>query len=71
MSFVLSQLSPLLSWCRKYRDMLQRIAVTVAMLTIMRSGMFIPLPGVDLVHLQDASVGTEGEVTIRPGFESA
>lgn len=53
--------SPLLSWVDKYRDILQRVSVTLAMLAIMRAGMFIPLPGVDLAHLQAQSLDTEGE----------
>ena len=53
-------LSPLLSFTLKYREILQRVAVTVAMLAIMRAGMFVPLPGVDLAHLQPAAAATEG-----------
>ena len=60
-SLASKQLTPLLSWIYKYHDILKRVAVTVAMLAIMRAGMFIPLPGVDMAHLQAPTLDTEGK----------
>ncbi len=57
----LQRLSPLLSFAVKYRDVLQRVAVTIAMLAILRLGMFVPLPGVDMALMQPTAEATEGE----------
>jgi preprotein translocase subunit SecY len=51
---------PVVDFIGKYREILQRLAVTIAMLTILRLGMFIPLPGVDMTQLQPGATATEG-----------
>lgn len=44
-----------------YREILSRVAVTLAMLAVIRAGHFIPVPGVELAHLPVHGLGTEGE----------
>jgi hypothetical protein len=46
---------------RRNWPLLKRIAVTVAMIAVIRAGYYIPLPGVDVARLPSAAVGaTEG-----------
>ena len=50
----------------KYKDVLSRVAVTVSMLFIIRSGNFVPLPGVDMSLVSPPEdMGSEGERLIR------
>ncbi len=44
-------IGPLARWVIKYREVLLRCTVTVVLLAVIRCGLFIPLPGVDLQHL--------------------
>lgn len=62
-----SLLRPILQWAQPlvdfytlYREILQRMAVTLVMLVVMRAGLFIPLPGVDMAMLPAATPSTEG-----------
>lgn len=58
--------SPILRFATKYKDVLTRAAVSVSMLCIIRSGTFVPLPGVDLSLVSpQADLGNEGERLIR------
>lgn len=49
---------PLLLWCRLYREILVRAAVTLAMMVVIRAGLFIPLPGLDLHMLPAGALDT-------------
>lgn len=64
-------LGPLIEFGTKYREVLQRAAVTLAMLFILRMGMFIPLPGVDLALLDTGGMLSEGERMIRALYGQA
>lgn len=55
----LSRLLP--SWVVRYWPILTRLFVTLGMLTIIRLGYFIPVPGVDMAQLPAAVGGMEGE----------
>jgi preprotein translocase subunit SecY len=45
----------------RYWPILTRLCVTLGMLTIIRLGYFIPVPGVDMAQLPAAAGGMEGE----------
>lgn len=45
----------------RYWPILARLFVTLGMLTIIRLGYFIPVPGVDMARLPAAADGMEGE----------
>jgi hypothetical protein len=51
------------SWVVRYWPVIQRLMVTLVMLTVIRMGYFIPIPGVDLTSLPAAGYGLEGEMT--------
>jgi hypothetical protein len=44
----------------RYGPILGRLVVTVGMLTVIRLGFFIPVPGLDLTQLPAATHGMEG-----------
>ena len=48
-------------WLVRYAPILSRLCVTLGMLTIIRLGYFIPVPGVDMARLPAAVGGMEGE----------
>lgn len=57
-----SGLSALLpGWVVRYWPILTRLFVTLGMLTIIRLGYFIPVPGVDMAQLPASVGGMEGE----------
>ena len=68
--FATPLLGPLARWAvnfaLKYREVLTRCAVTVAMLAVIRCGLFISLPGVDMAHLPVAGAVSEG--ALRGGW---
>lgn len=43
-----------------YREVILRVLLTAAMLTVIRSGHFIPMPGVELTQLPLMEAHTEG-----------
>ena len=45
----------------KYRNIVTRVAVTIAMLAVIRCGLYIALPGVDLAAVPAALPAREGE----------
>lgn len=45
-----------------YREILQRVAVTLAMLAAIRAGHFLPVPGVELSLLPVHGLASEGEL---------
>ncbi|KAG1665642.1 hypothetical protein FOA52_011236 [Chlamydomonas sp. UWO 241] len=66
-----SFLYPLSDFASKYSEVLRRSAVTLAMLAVMRAGMFIPLPGLDQALLTPMDHATEGERMIRALYGQA
>eukprot|EP00798_Chlamydomonas_sp_ICE-L_P032231 gene32231-16794_t len=52
-------------WLTKYRDVVLRCTVTIGMLALIRSGLFIPLPGVDMQHIPPMGPTSEGERLVR------
>ncbi|MEW5305734.1 MAG: hypothetical protein WDW36_008253 [Sanguina aurantia] len=54
-----------------YREILTRSAVTLAMLTVIRAGGFIPLPGVDLNLVPVANSISQGEALIKALYGQA
>jgi hypothetical protein len=64
-SWVPPFLYPLSDFASKYSEVLRRAGVTLAMLAVMRAGMFIPLPGLDQALLTPMDHATEGERMIR------
>lgn len=61
-SGLLSKAKPVIQFVVLYRDILQRIVVTLAMLAVFRVGMFIPLPGLDFDLLPAPPATSEGEL---------
>eukprot|EP00967_Tisochrysis_lutea_P000442 scaffold561_cov18-Tisochrysis_lutea.AAC.1 len=51
---------PLIYPLVKYRNIATRVAVTIAMLAVIRSGLYIALPGVDLAAVPAALPAREG-----------
>jgi len=51
---------PLLRPLVKYRNIATRAAITIAMLAVIRSGLYIALPGVDLAAVPAALPAREG-----------
>ena len=60
---VLSMLAslPIIRSLVKYRSIVTRVVVTIAMLAVIRSGLYIALPGVDLAAIPTAMPVREGE----------
>lgn len=55
----------------RYWPILARLFVTLGMLTIIRLGYFIPVPGVDMARLPAAADGMEGERMMRALYGQA
>jgi hypothetical protein len=56
-----SPASLLPGWVMRYWPILARLCVTLGMLTIIRLGYFIPVPGVDMARMPAAVGGQEGK----------
>jgi len=62
---------PLIYPLVKYRNIATRVAVTIAMLAVIRSGLYIALPGVDLAAVPAALPAREGERLVRALYGQA
>ncbi|KAJ9508542.1 hypothetical protein QJQ45_012080 [Haematococcus lacustris] len=66
LSWLLTALQPALRFCAQYHEVIRRIAVTLGLLAVIRCGLYIPLPGVDMAHLPaSAAAATQGERLVK------
>ncbi len=50
-----------MAWATLYQDILLRVLLTVALLVVVRCGLFIPLPGLDFALFPEPPTFSEGE----------
>lgn len=57
---LLQRFQPMINFFTLYREIIQRVAVTLGLLVVIRAGLYIPLPGLDLQSLPSAAAASGG-----------